>query len=146
MVAAHHADISNTGRLVDLAVASALGCAGGAVAELVVLWGNLTAWQKARRDVLKKVANSRRGARVLILPQWKAYIDPVPDTLVCITRLALGVVAGLAFHSQITGAMAAITVGASAPTLLSQFGAATRVGGKESSEHSSIPDQKAAAE
>jgi len=126
------------GRVVNLVVASALGCAGGAVAELVVLWGNLTAWQKARHD-------ARRARRLQVLPPLTMYIDPVPDVLVGVTRLVLGAVAGLAFHTQVTGAMAAITVGASAPMLLSQFGTATRVGDK--SGRVSVPrGQKAAAE
>jgi hypothetical protein len=141
-----HSDTEHMGvPRVDPGLAAVLGCAGGAIAELVVLWGNLSAWQKARRDA-RKVTSSRRGPRVVVLPQWNAYIDPIPDLLVCITRLALGAVAGLAFHSQVTGAMAAITVGASAPTLLSQLGAATRVGGKEDHGQPATSGQRAAAE
>lgn len=146
MFAAPHGDMGNIGVWrVDLGVASVFGCSGGAIAELVVLWGNLSAWQKARRDA-RKASAGRRSPRVVVLPHWNMYIDPLPDLLVCITRLALGAIAGLAFHSEVTGAMAAITVGASAPTLLSQLGAATRVGPKEPTGNPAISGQKAAAE
>ena len=45
------------------------------------------------------------------------------DSLVFLTRLALGAVAGFIFRGQVDGATAAVAVGASAPALLKQLGA-----------------------
>jgi hypothetical protein len=104
---------------VDWLTATALGASGGAIVEVISLWGNLTAWQKARRDAL----NSKKRS----LPSLTTYMDPLPDTLVALTRFLLGALAGLMFHSQVTGTMAAIAVGASAPALLRQLGTARNI-------------------
>ncbi|MEV6303235.1 hypothetical protein AB0M02_27750 [Actinoplanes sp. NPDC051861] len=98
----------------DWGVAAALGMIGGGVVEVVAVWGNLAAWQKARH------AARLRGRR---LPAVTRYIDPAADTLVAITRLGLGAAAAVILHSQISGALTAIAVGASAPALLAQLGA-----------------------
>jgi hypothetical protein len=92
-----------------------LGVAGGAIVQLIALWGSMTTWQKARHDLLM---DSMRP-----LPALTSYIDPLADTLVALTRLCMGALAGLMFHDQITGITAAIAVGASGPALLAQFGA-----------------------
>jgi hypothetical protein len=92
-----------------------LGVAGGAIVQLIALWGSMTTWQKARHDLLMD------GKRPL--PSLTRYIDPLADTLVALTRLCMGALAGLMFHDQITGITAAIAVGASGPALLAQFGA-----------------------
>lgn len=102
----------------DLAAAAGLGAVGGGVAEAVSLWGNLTAWQQARHL-------ARRRQRTP--PAITRYIDPLADTLVALTRVAMGAGAGWLFHSQVTGVTAAIAVGAAAPALLAQVGAG-RVG------------------
>ncbi|MFI1990551.1 hypothetical protein [Actinoplanes sp. NPDC020271] len=97
----------------DLASAALLGMAGGGIVEVVAVWGNLAAWQKARHSA------RRRGRR---LPPLTRYIDPAADILVAVTRLALGGAAALVLHSQIFGVLTAIAVGASGPALLAQLG------------------------
>ncbi|MEU2036693.1 hypothetical protein [Nocardia amamiensis] len=97
----------------DWRLAVMFGAAGGAIVEIISLWGNLATWQQAR-----KVARQRRRR----LPSWKLYFDPWPDALVALTRLFLGALAGLVFHGQVTGETAAIAVGAAAPALLRQLG------------------------
>lgn len=92
-----------------------LGVAGGAIVQLIALWGSMTTWQKDRHDLLMD------GIRPL--PSLTSYIDPLADTLVALTRLCMGALAGLMFHDQITGITAAIAVGASGPALLAQLGA-----------------------
>src|SRR5690349_10586940 len=91
-----------------------LGAAGGLIVELIVLFTSLTAWRQDRRQAL---LNQCRA-----LPEIRRYVDPVPDSLVAITRVALGAVAGWVFHNQIIGTAAAVTVGASAPMILWQIG------------------------
>lgn len=105
-------------------VALAFGAVGGAIVEVVTLWANLAAWQQHRR-------RARRNGQ--LMPRWTMYFDPGPDVLVAATRLSLGAVAGLLFHAQVTGQMAMIAVGASAPALLRQLGAA-RTGREASSD------------
>jgi hypothetical protein len=73
-------------------------------------------WHAAR---LRARATKRRK-----LPALTSYIDPLADLLVLITRMGLGALAGALFHAQVIGATAAIAVGASAPALLRQVGAA----------------------
>jgi hypothetical protein len=97
------------------------GAAGGAIVEVVNLWGDLAAWQQARRD-----ARRHRKRR---LPSWTLYFDPWPDALVACTRLLLGALAALVFRSEITGQLVAVAVGASAPALLGQLGAARSIRG-----------------
>jgi hypothetical protein len=104
---------------VDWASTAAYGALGGGVIEAVVFYGRLSAWQSARHRALDR--NSRH------LPRIRKYIDPFSDTLAALTRLGLGAIAGALFHGQVTGAYAAIAVGASAPALLLQFGAARSV-------------------
>jgi hypothetical protein len=101
--------------------AMGLGALGGAVVELIEVWGKVTDWQKARRDAM---GSGRRP-----LPALSEHIDPFPDILVAMTRLLLGAVAGFLFHPQVTGIAAAIAVGASAPALLRQLGATSPVQG-----------------
>jgi hypothetical protein len=107
------------GGRVNWAFAAMYGALGGGVIEAVVFYGRLSAWQSARHRALAR--NSRH------LPRIQKYIDPLSDTLAALTRLGLGAIAGALFHWQITGAYAAIAVGASAPALLLQFGAARSV-------------------
>ncbi|MCK2216905.1 hypothetical protein MF672_024380 [Actinomadura sp. ATCC 31491] len=102
------------GGVVDWMAAAGLGAVGGTIVEILYVWSSLTAWQQARRK-----ARARRRAR---LPRLEEYLDPAADTLVAATRLALGAAAALLFRDQITGTMAAIAVGASAPALLRQVG------------------------
>lgn len=102
----------------DWQAATGFGAAGGAVVEVIVLFGNLTTWQAAR-------SAARRRNRAL--PSLARFVDLPADLAVAVTRLLLGALAGLLFHDQVTGTMAAIAVGASAPALLRQLGRATTV-------------------
>jgi hypothetical protein len=94
--------------------AALLGMVGGGIVELVAVWGNVAAWQKARHTA------RLRGRR---LPPVTRYLDPAADILVAVTRLALGAAAALLLHTQFSGALTAIAVGASGPALLAQLGA-----------------------
>jgi hypothetical protein len=99
----------------DVGIAIALGAAGGAIAEAVDRWADLADWQRARH-----------AARLSqeVPPALTRYIDPLADGLVALTRLAMGAAVGWLFHSEISGVSAAIAVGATAPALLAQVGAA----------------------
>ena len=99
----------------DVGIAIALGAAGGAIAEAVDRWADLADWQRARH-----AARQNQEA----LPTLTKYIDPVADGLVALTRLIMGAVVGWLFHSEVSGVSAAIAVGAAAPALLAQVGAA----------------------
>jgi hypothetical protein len=99
----------------DVGIAIALGATGGAIAEAVDRWADLADWQRARH-----AARQKQEA----LPKVTKYIDPIADGLVALTRLAMGAVVGWLFHNEISGVSAAIAVGATAPALLAQVGAA----------------------
>lgn len=99
--------------------AAAYGAVGGSLVELIVTFGHLTDWQSARRRA--RLTGRRR------LPAITKYVDPVADPLVAVSRVILGAGGGFVFHTQVTGAAAAITVGACAPALLRQFSAARSV-------------------
>ncbi|MGW3287480.1 hypothetical protein ACWDR3_22870 [Streptomyces sp. NPDC001002] len=96
----------------------AYGALGGLVVEIVVFYGRIATWQAARHRAL---ARNRRREQ---LPRLKKYVDPASDTLAALTRVALGAGAGWLFAPQLTGALATVAVGASAPALLRQFGSA----------------------
>jgi len=103
-----------------LPAAVAFGAVGGLIVEVIGLWRQLAIWQKA--------CHNARSSGAQLLPPLTHYVTPGCDTLVAATRMALGALAGLVFHSQITGMAAAVAVGASAPALLQQLGA-TGIGG-----------------
>lgn len=99
----------------DWRVAVLAGAVGGAVVEWVAFLADLNAFRQARKD-----ARGRRRK----LPSWRQYFDPWPDVAAGLTRMALGAVGGGLLHSQVTTALAAVAVGAAAPALFGQFGAA----------------------
>ncbi|MGX1762182.1 hypothetical protein ACWIG5_35665 [Streptomyces lydicus] len=96
------------------------GAAGGLVVEAVAFLSNLNEYRQARRKA--------RGARRRTLPSWNRYFDPGPDALAAVTRLLLGAAAAGLFHGRVSTVLAAVAVGASAPALLGQIGAARPVG------------------
>ena len=98
----------------DWLVVTALGACGGAIVQLIDLAVSAKEWQKARREA--------RIRRESLMPKLAVYVDVPADSLVFLTRLALGAVAGFIFRGQIDGATAAVAVGASAPALLKQLG------------------------
>jgi hypothetical protein len=100
---------------VDWLLAMGYGALGGAVVEAVVSSERILAWNAARHQALV-----RAGGR----PALSAYVDPLSDIAAGLTRVLLGALAGMLFHSQVTGGYAAIAVGCSAPTVLRQLGSA----------------------
>ena len=99
----------------SLTEAIGFGAVGGLITEAIVMLRWLEAWRQARRAVI--TSRKRR-------PRITMFIDPVADLAVALTRAGLGAVAGLLLHDQITGAYAALTVGASAPAVLATLGKA----------------------
>ena len=95
-----------------------LGAAGGAVVSVVAFAADVFSWQQARRAAHLKRAE---------LPTLRKHVDPWPDFVVLLTRLALGAIAAAVFRSQVTTPLAAFAVGASAPALLTQLGNARMV-------------------
>lgn len=73
--------------MLDWFVAMGAGAGGGAIVEGVALWGKLNAWQAARQQVRA----SGKGDP----PGLLDYIDVYPDTMVALTRVVIGAVAGL---------------------------------------------------
>ncbi|MEZ7125188.1 hypothetical protein ACBR40_07615 [Nonomuraea sp. AD125B] len=102
--------------MLDWFVAMGAGAGGGAIVEGVALWGKLNAWREDR----ERVRTSGKDE----LPGLLDYIDVYPDTLVALTRVVIGAVAGVLLRDQLTGWMAAVVVGASGPALLRRFGTA----------------------
>ncbi|MEV0237484.1 hypothetical protein [Nonomuraea sp. NPDC050786] len=102
--------------MLDWFVAMGAGAGGGAIVEGVVLWGKLNAWREDRQQV--------RATGKGDPPGLLDYIDVYPDTLVALTRVVIGAVAGVLLSDQLTGWMAAVVVGASGPALLRRFGTA----------------------
>ncbi|WP_406126909.1 hypothetical protein OHQ89_34530 [Streptomyces canus] len=100
----------------DWPTAIMCGALGGCVIEAIAFYGNVAAWQAERRELLARPQEDSP------LPTLRARIDIPADSLVFLTRLALGAIAGALFHSQIIGMTAAVAVGASAPGLLRQLG------------------------
>jgi hypothetical protein len=95
------------------------GAVGGLIVEAISFFGHVTAWRDERRHA--RAAGSRK------LPRLTDHIDPVPDSLVALTRMAIGAIAGVVFHAEINGVAAAIAIGASGPALLRQLGSAQTV-------------------
>lgn len=115
-----------------LTVVGLCACGGGVV-SVVAFCSDVFGWQQARRAAHLKRAPS--------LPPLRKFLDPWPDFVSLLTRIALGLIAGLVFRSQITTTTAAIAMGASAPALLSQLGTARtiKVRMEERTEHGAVP-------
>ncbi|WP_406352095.1 hypothetical protein [Streptomyces sp. NBC_00658] len=105
----------------DWPTAMVCGAIGGCLIEAIVFYGRVSEWRTARHEAR---ARARRRKR---LPSLREHVDLPADSLVALTRLALGGIAGGLFHSQVIGMMAAVAVGASAPALLQQLGATRQV-------------------
>ena len=104
--------------MVNVVGAMGYGAAGGCVIGFVALFADVTDWQSACRESRSKGEEQ---------PGLLMYVLPGPDGIVLVLRAVLGAVAGLAFHPQVTGAAAAIAVGASAPGLFRQLGSVRSV-------------------
>ena len=102
--------------MLDWFVAMGAGAGGGAIVEGVALWGKLNAWREDRQQV--RVSGKGEPPGLL------DYIDVYPDTMVALTRVVIGAVAGVLLRDQLTGWIAAVVVGASGPALLRRFGTA----------------------
>ncbi|WP_054812533.1 hypothetical protein [Nocardia arizonensis] len=103
----------------DWRIAVLAGAAGGLVVEAVAFLSNLTEYRQARMEA--------RATRENVLPHWNRFFDPLADSAAAGTRLLLGAVAAGLFHGQVTTLMAAVAVGAAAPALFGQIGAAKSV-------------------
>lgn len=123
----------------DWLLAMAYGAIGGAVVEAVVSSDRVLAWNAARHQALGHQPADP-------VPALTAYVDPLSDVAAGLTRILLGAVAGLLFHSQVTGAYAAIAVGCSAPTVLRQLGSARLGAGFELESGPPMPEHAPASE
>lgn len=92
------------------------GAIGGLIVEAVAFWGRLSVWQQARHQAL--AANEPK-------PSLREFVDPGADIAVALTRALLGCAMGALLQDQVTGAYAAVAVGAAAPGLLTQLGTKT---------------------
>jgi hypothetical protein len=110
--------------------ACALGACGGAIVELIDVWGDLDEWRRARQEAWRSRSK---------LPRAVDSIDFQVHVLLLVTRVIIGLIAGAIFHAQVTGPVAAIAVGASAPALLQQFGRGRGVG-RGSDQHDDGPE------
>ncbi|MEU6142463.1 hypothetical protein ABZ848_19080 [Streptomyces sp. NPDC047081] len=115
----------------------AYGALGGLVVEFLVFYGRIAAWQTARHRALE----GRKPPDEL--PRLDKFVDPLSDLLAALTRLSLGAGAGCIFHPQLSGALATVAVGASAPTLLKQLGNARTLqalagGGSQGAEQADV--------
>ena len=90
------------------------GALGGLIVELISLWQQLQGWQEGRKAAMLtgELAPNLVGR----------FIDPVADGAVAVTRVLLGCGAGFILNAELTGAYAAVAVGASAPALLAHLG------------------------
>lgn len=109
------------GGIVDWPTAMVCGAIGGCLIEAIVFYGRVSEWRTARHEARARAKRRKR------LPSLREHVDLPADSLVALTRLALGGIAGGLFHSQVIGMMAAVAVGASAPALLQQLGATRQV-------------------
>lgn len=91
-----------------------LGTLGGSVVSLVALYTDIMAWREVRREYRSRGRDD--------LPVISRFIDPMPDLLVLLTRVACGSVAGWLVHTEVTGVTPVIAAGAAAPAILAQFG------------------------
>lgn len=110
----------------DWLLAMTYGALGGAVVEAVVSSDRVLAWNAARRQAPAQASATpaASAAPAAPVPALTAYLDPLSDVAAGITRILLGAAAGWLFHTQVTGAYAAIAVGCAVPTVLRQLGSA----------------------
>jgi hypothetical protein len=94
--------------------AGGYGALGGAAVSAVAFAKDLMAWRETRRLNLELPQ-----ARRLRLSQFTDY---KPDFIVAAARMVLGTITGSIFHGEISGVIPTITMGASAPLILSQLG------------------------
>lgn len=98
-----------------------LGAAGGALVELLSVFNCLAHWQEAR-----KTTSGRIRAKP---PSVRVYLDIPAHIWMTFFRTLLGSVTALAFGASgsISGVAAAVALGFSAPSLLTQLGSIPQV-------------------
>ncbi|MFC8511618.1 hypothetical protein [Streptomyces sp. NPDC057257] len=98
-----------------------LGAAGGSLRGLVDVYNQTMAWQEARRAHRKAVAQEEDTGEP---PRFREYFDPIPDSVATVVHMGMGAACAVLFglSGQISGVYAALVVGVSAPTLLTQLG------------------------
>lgn len=106
--------------------AALFGALGGLLVSLIDFGTDLADWRTARKRTLAHARNNARHRRAR-LPRFRMYSDPVADAWAAVWRLLLGAGGAAVFSGQITGIVAAIAVGASAPALLRQLGNARTI-------------------
>jgi hypothetical protein len=100
-----------------LHTAAYLGAFGGSLVSASSFSSDIFSWQEGRKK--QRLAN--RGPVISMM----RYVDPVSDILALLTRAGLGVAAACIFRHEVTGSIAAVAVGASAPGIIAQFGKRT---------------------
>ncbi|MET8161707.1 hypothetical protein ABZT47_35565 [Sphaerisporangium sp. NPDC005289] len=97
------------------------GAIGGALVEALNVFRWLSAWQEARR-----AATGRIKGRP---PAMRAYLDLPAHAWLFVLRATLGAAAAMLFGmtGQISGQYVAIVLGFSAPSVLAQLGASSKV-------------------
>jgi hypothetical protein len=93
-----------------------LGACGGGLVELLSVFKTIATWQADRKTPTGKVRKKPASLRV--------YLDVPAHAWMTAFRMALGAGAAVLFGTsgQIGGAYAAVALGLSAPTLLTQLG------------------------
>ena len=104
-----------------------LGAAGGSLRGLVDVYNQTMAWQEARREHRRAVAQEEETGEP---PRFREYFDLIPDSVAAVVHMGLGAACAVLFglSGQISGVYAALVVGVSAPTLLTQLGRIQTVG------------------
>jgi hypothetical protein len=122
---------------VDTATFLGLGALGGSLRGLVDAYNQTMGWQAARREYRRARPPEDRP-----VPQFSEFFDPVPDAIATAFHMMLGAAVAATFGTsgQITGAYAAVTVGISAPALLTQLGRVQGVGDAITGDTAARPD------
>jgi hypothetical protein len=93
--------------------AGAYGAAGALAIQIVTFYGHIINWQSARHQA---IALGKQP------PSLHQYVDILADSLAMVTRVVLGAMTVVLLNEQITGAVAAMLLGAAAPAILTQLG------------------------
>ncbi|MFE1961531.1 hypothetical protein [Streptomyces sp. NPDC059479] len=104
----------------DVPMLILLGAAGGALRGLLDVYTRFLEWQSDRRAHRALPAGQESEPP----PRFHKYFDPVADPVAAVVHTALGAGAAALFGTtgQISGAYAAMVVGISAPSILTELG------------------------
>jgi hypothetical protein len=98
-----------------------LGAGGGALVEVLAVFGRFAAWQDARRN--------RDGTIKRRPPGLRRYVDIPAHAIMLPARVVLGAAAAVlcGVTGQVTGPYGAVTIGCAAPVLLAQLGSIPQI-------------------